>query len=106
MLGDEVAMLFCQSEEEWGMRRVMRHAGEVGLPEIVDFGLLDLFEKGVHAVLRIRINLSRRMAGRFGLILRVIGWGLFMVFKMGWSLRRKLVSFMRTRSSSGIKRSP
>ena len=48
MLGDEVAMLFCESEEEWGMRRVMRHAGEVGLAKIVDFGFLELFEKGVH----------------------------------------------------------
>ena len=48
MSGDEVAMLFCESEEEWGMRRVMRHASEVGLAEIVDFGFLESFENGVH----------------------------------------------------------
>jgi len=48
MFGDQVAMLFGESEEEWRVRRVMRHAGEVGLAEIVDFGFLKLFEKGVH----------------------------------------------------------
>src|SRR5690242_21459949 len=60
-----IAVLFGQSEEERRVRRVVRHAHEIGLPQIVDFCALQSSQQIAH-----RCAVPRRRGSGFLAVLR------------------------------------